>query len=47
MGKKAATGIGKGSVRKRAEEEAESNGAINQIFLDNLPPVAMLLRPHT
>jgi PAS domain S-box-containing protein len=33
--------------RKRAEEEHRQKARLNQIFLDSLPPVAMLLSAHT
>lgn len=32
---------------KRAEDALQEQAELNQIFLDSLPPVAMLLRPHT
>ena len=32
--------------RSRAEEELRSQADLQQIFLDNMPPVAMLLRPQ-
>ncbi len=33
--------------RRRAEEERRKRAELQQVFLDALPPVAMLLRPHT
>ncbi len=33
--------------RKLAEEESQEAADLNQLFLDSLPPVAMLLRPHS
>lgn len=33
--------------RRRAEEKLKEENKLRQIFLDSLPPVAMLLKPHT